>query len=41
LSHRARRVFRGADDGRSTVRIPVVVLMEEVLLERRAQIELA
>lgn len=41
LSRRALRVFQDADGGRSTVHIPVVVLMEVVLLERRGRIELA
>jgi len=41
LSRRVRRVFQDADAGRATVRIPVVVLMELVLLERRGRIEVA
>lgn len=41
LSRRVRDVFQDADDGRATVHIPVVVLMELVLLERRGRIEVA
>lgn len=41
LSRRVRQAFQAADDGRATVRIPVVVLMEVVLLERRGRIEVA
>ena len=41
LSRRAHRAFRDAEAGRVVVHIPVVVLMEVVLLERRGRVEVA
>jgi PIN domain nuclease of toxin-antitoxin system len=41
LSRRAHRAFQDADRGRATVHIPVVILMEVVLLERRGRVEVA
>jgi predicted nucleic acid-binding protein len=41
LSRRARRAFAEAEAGRSTIRVPTIVLMEVILLEERGRLRVA